>query len=96
MTTQMHTIRYYISLQMHLMWLTTFLPQKGKIQLQFSKKKYCGDESSKVIFPKKFCGKFQIDNNKCFILKVYHLKEKLQIRSKMHISSTNSLSVGLT
>ena len=59
------------------MWLTTFLPQKRKIQLQFSKKKYCGDESSKVNFTKKFCGKFQIDNNKCFILKVYHLKRKV-------------------
>ena len=72
-------------------------PKKEKFSFNLAKKNIVrGDESSKVNFPKKFCGKFQIDNNKCFILKVYHLKEKLQIRSKMHISSTNSLSVGLT
>ena len=72
-------------------------PKKEKFSFNLAKKNIVVTKVLKLMFSKKkFCGKFQIDNNKCFILKVYHLKEKLQIRSKMHISSTNSLSVGLT
>ena len=64
-----------------------FSPKKKKEKFTFNLQKKCGDESSKVIFPKS-SGKFTNLQTNVFL----RYQVKIVANSKMHISSTNSLS----